>query len=122
MRKMLQVWMALLVAGCGAAAPSVAPTQPGTGAPTITATALPAPTTGAPAAFPTEVFAAMPREPVAPDLSAQMQKIVAEQAGDLKQYGLDRPSQTVTVTSGSSRATLLLGISGNDGLFAKDAS
>src|SRR5688572_6858418 len=54
--------------------------------------------------------------------SAQLQKIVTDQAGDLRQYGLDRPSQTVTVTRGSSRATLLLGRPGDGGLFAKDAS
>ena len=54
--------------------------------------------------------------------SAQMQKVVAEQPADLKQYGLDRPSHTVTVTSGSSRATLLLGKAGDGGLYAKDAS
>lgn len=54
--------------------------------------------------------------------SAQMQKIAASDAKDLRAYGLDRPSVTVSVTSGSSRATLLLGKSGDGGLFAKDAS
>ena len=54
--------------------------------------------------------------------SAQMRNIVAEDATDLKPYGLDRPSLTASVTSGSSRATLLLGKSGDQGLFAKDAS
>jgi hypothetical protein len=54
--------------------------------------------------------------------SAQMQKVVAEQAGDLRQYGLDRPTHTVTVTTGSSRATLLLGKSDEAALLAKDAS
>lgn len=54
--------------------------------------------------------------------SAQMQKVVAEQATDLRQYGLDRPAHAVTVTSGSSRATLLLGKSDEEGLYARDAS
>lgn len=54
--------------------------------------------------------------------SAQMQKVVAAEATDLRQYGLDRPSHTLTVTSGSSRATLLLGSAADGALFARDAS
>lgn len=54
--------------------------------------------------------------------STQMQKVVTPDATDLKPYGLDRPSLAAAVTSGSSRATLLLGRSGDDGLYAKDAS
>src|SRR6185436_1926974 len=54
--------------------------------------------------------------------SLQMHKIVAQNATDLKQYGLDKPDFTVTVSSGSSRATLLVGKKGDDGLYAKDVS
>lgn len=54
--------------------------------------------------------------------STQMLKVVSE-TGDLATYGLDRPSLTATVTAGSSRATLLLGRTADDGgYFAKDAS
>ncbi len=54
--------------------------------------------------------------------SLQMHKIVANEATDLAQYGLDKPAFTVAVLSGSSRATLLIGKQGEDGLYAKDAS
>lgn len=54
--------------------------------------------------------------------SAQMQQVVAPEAKDLKTYGLDKPSLTTVVKSGSARATLLVGKSGAEGLFAKDAS
>lgn len=54
--------------------------------------------------------------------AGQIQKIVANEATDLRPYGLDRPAFTVSIISGSSRATLLLGRSGDDGLYAKDTS
>ena len=54
--------------------------------------------------------------------SLQMHKIVAQQATDLKPYGLDKPDFTVTVASGSARATLLIGKKGEDGLYAKDVA
>jgi hypothetical protein len=54
--------------------------------------------------------------------SLQMHKIVAPQAGDLKQYGLDKPDFTVTVATGSARATVIIGKKGDDGLYAKDIS
>lgn len=54
--------------------------------------------------------------------SLQMHKIVAPQAGDLKQYGLDKPDFTVTVATGSARATVIIGKKGEDGLYAKDVS
>jgi hypothetical protein len=57
--------------------------------------------------------------------SGQMTAIEADQATDLKPYGLDAPSATATVSVGSSRATLLLGApapEGKTGVFAKDAS
>jgi hypothetical protein len=54
--------------------------------------------------------------------SGQMQKIVADQATDLKQYGLDRPTLTATVSAGSSRASLLLGKTEGESTYAKDLS
>ena len=55
--------------------------------------------------------------------AAQMQRIVAEDATDLAPYGLNAPSATVTVVSGSSRASLLIGGTDPEAqLFAKDAS
>ena len=54
--------------------------------------------------------------------SLQMHKIVAPQAADLKQYGLDKPDFTVTVITGSARSTVIVGKKGDDGLYAKDVS
>ena len=54
--------------------------------------------------------------------SLQMHKIVEPRAGDLKQYGLDKPDFTVTVATGSARATVIIGKKGEDGLYAKDVS
>lgn len=56
-------------------------------------------------------------------LTAQMKAITAEDATDLKPYGLDKPAVTVTFGLGSSQATLLLGKKAGDGsLYAKDAA
>ena len=55
--------------------------------------------------------------------SAQMQAIVAPEAANLRQYGLDNPSLRISVGTGSSRATLLVGTANPEGMpFAKDAS
>jgi Domain of unknown function (DUF4340) len=57
--------------------------------------------------------------------SGQMTSIEADQAADLKPYGLDAPSATATVAAGSARATLLVGApapEGKTGVFVKDAS
>jgi hypothetical protein len=54
--------------------------------------------------------------------SGQMQRIVEAEAGDLKQYGLDKPSLTATVNTGSARAALLLGKTEGGSVYAKDAS
>lgn len=55
--------------------------------------------------------------------TVQMKSIVAEQAADLKQYGLDQPEATATLGAGSTQASLLLGKKAEDGtLYAKDAS
>jgi hypothetical protein len=54
--------------------------------------------------------------------SAQMVGITEEQATNLAKYGLDKPTATITVAMGSSRATLLLGKTENAVVYAKDAS
>jgi hypothetical protein len=54
--------------------------------------------------------------------AAQMVGITEENATDLAKYGLDKPSATITVSMGSSRATLLLGKTENAVVYAKDAS
>ena len=54
--------------------------------------------------------------------SANMSKLLEENATDLAKYGLDKPSMTVTVGSGSSKATLVVGKTENDQTYAKDAS
>jgi hypothetical protein len=54
--------------------------------------------------------------------SGQMQGIVTEKADDLRQFGLDRPTATFVVGSGSARATLVLGRTENALVYAKDAA
>lgn len=54
--------------------------------------------------------------------SANMSTLVEENAADLAKYGLDKPAMTVTVGSGSAKATLLVGKTDNDQTYAKDAS
>lgn len=54
--------------------------------------------------------------------SGQMQKIVADEAKALKQYGLDRPTLTATVSAGSSRASLALGKTEGESTYARDLS
>lgn len=54
--------------------------------------------------------------------SLQMQGITAENGDDPKKYGLDKPSATITVGLGSSKATLTLGKTENAVVYAKDAS
>jgi hypothetical protein len=54
--------------------------------------------------------------------SAQMVGITDENATDLAKYGLDKPTATITVSMGSSRATLLLGKTENAVVYAKDAA
>jgi hypothetical protein len=55
-------------------------------------------------------------------VSLQMQGITAEAGGDPKQYGLDKPSATINIGLGSSKATLTLGKTENAVVYAKDAS
>ena len=57
--------------------------------------------------------------------TAQMKSIVSTDAtpADLKKYGLDKPSETVTLNLGSARATLQLGTKAEDNtVYARDAS
>jgi hypothetical protein len=54
--------------------------------------------------------------------SAQMVALTEENASDLAKYGLDKPTATITVAMGSSRATLLLGKTENAVVYAKDAA
>lgn len=54
--------------------------------------------------------------------SANMSKLIEENATDLAKYGLDKPSATITVGSGSSKAVLQVGKTENDQTYAKDAS
>jgi hypothetical protein len=54
--------------------------------------------------------------------SAQMVGITEAEPASLAKYGLDKPTATMTVGMGSSRATLILGKTENAVVFAKDAS
>ena len=55
--------------------------------------------------------------------SAQMKSLPAEQAADLKNYGLDKPVATATVGLGSTRATLAFGKAAEGGdVYAKDVT
>ena len=55
-------------------------------------------------------------------VSTNMQALTAEDAGDLKMYGLDKPTATMAVKTGSSAATLILGKTENSVVYAKDVS
>jgi len=55
--------------------------------------------------------------------TAQMKAIAAQQAADLKQFGLDKPEATITFSAGSARASLAIGGKDADGNhYARDAS
>ena len=55
--------------------------------------------------------------------TTQMKSVAAAEARDLKQYGLDKPSVTVRLGSGSSQAGLVIGKAAEEGTFyAKDLS
>jgi hypothetical protein len=54
--------------------------------------------------------------------SGQMQRIVETENKDPKTFGLDKPSLTVTLVSGSGRATIAFGRSESGSVYAKDAS
>jgi Domain of unknown function (DUF4340) len=55
--------------------------------------------------------------------TAQMKAITAQDAVDLKPYGLDKPDVSITFGLGASQATLMLGKKADTGtVYAKDAS
>lgn len=55
--------------------------------------------------------------------SAQMIALTANEAKDLKQYGLDKPQVTATIVSDGGKATLQVGKSSSDGsYYARDAA
>jgi hypothetical protein len=54
--------------------------------------------------------------------SANMSKLLDENAKDLAKYGLDKPSMTITIGAGSSKTVLEIGKTENDQTYAKDAS
>ena len=55
--------------------------------------------------------------------SAHMKSVATEDATDLKQYGLDKPSLLVTISLGSARAGFALGTKSRAGdYFARDVS
>ena len=54
--------------------------------------------------------------------SAQMQKIVSNEATDVAKYGLDKPDATVTAVAGSTRASLAVGKKDGESNYARDLS
>ena len=54
--------------------------------------------------------------------TTHMQQIVEPEAGDLTAHGLEQPSMTVTVMSGNSTSTLLIGRADESGRLAKSAN
>jgi hypothetical protein len=54
--------------------------------------------------------------------STNMQALTAESVADLKAYGLDKPTATMVIKTGSSAATLILGKTENSVVYAKDVS
>ncbi|HET9358274.1 MAG TPA: DUF4340 domain-containing protein [Vicinamibacterales bacterium] len=54
--------------------------------------------------------------------STQMQGIVDQEGGNLAKYGLTKPTGSIVVAAGSTRATLTLGSTDNSLLFARDGS
>jgi hypothetical protein len=53
----------------------------------------------------------------------QMKSLVAAEAANLAEYGLDKPEATIQLGSGSAQATLLIGRSAGEGVnYAKDQS
>ncbi len=54
--------------------------------------------------------------------SANMSKIVEENATDFAKYGLDKPTMTVTIGAESAKTVLQVGKTENDQTYARDAS
>jgi hypothetical protein len=54
--------------------------------------------------------------------TAQMQALTADSTDDLKKYGLDKPTATMTLSLGGMKTTLTLGKTENAVVFAKDST
>jgi Domain of unknown function (DUF4340) len=54
--------------------------------------------------------------------TAQMQGLTADSSDDLKKYGLDKPTATMTLSMGAMKTTLTLGKTENAVVFAKDST
>jgi hypothetical protein len=54
--------------------------------------------------------------------SANMSKLLEQDAKDLAKYGLDKPSMTITIGAGSAKTVLLVGKTENNETYARDAS
>lgn len=54
--------------------------------------------------------------------TAQMQALVSDSDPDLKKYGLDRPTATITLTTGGTQTALLLGKTENAVIYAKNST
>jgi hypothetical protein len=54
--------------------------------------------------------------------SSNMSKLIEENPKDLAQYGLDKPSMTVTIGAGSAKTVLQVGKTDGEQTYAKDAS
>lgn len=54
--------------------------------------------------------------------SSNMSKLVEENPADLAKYGLDKPTMTVTLGSGSAKTVLAVGKTEQGDMFARDAS
>jgi hypothetical protein len=54
--------------------------------------------------------------------TAQMQALTTDSSNDLKQYGLDKPTATMTLSASGMKTTLTLGKTENAVVFAKDST
>lgn len=54
--------------------------------------------------------------------SANMSKMLEENAADFAKYGLDKPSMTITIGAGSAKTVLQIGKTENGETYARDAS
>jgi hypothetical protein len=54
--------------------------------------------------------------------TAQMQALTTDSSDDLKKYGLDKPTATMTLSTGGMKTTLTLGKTENAVVFAKDST
>jgi hypothetical protein len=54
--------------------------------------------------------------------NSNMSKLVEDNPSDLAKYGLDKPTITITIGTGSARTVLLVGKTEKDDMYAKDSS